>query len=33
MRAHTITFRGREAGARLDRIIVTNDRDFKPPAE
>jgi len=27
---HTLTFRGRESDACLDRLIVTNDLEFKP---
>jgi hypothetical protein len=27
---HTVEFRCREPGARLDKIVVTNDRAFKP---
>jgi hypothetical protein len=31
--SHTLAFRGREAGARLDRLIITNDLDFVPEGE
>ena len=30
---HTLVIRGREADAQIDKLIITNDLDFKPADE